>query len=101
MESLSKCSWENAKKSKKDLKRHANLVLDFLKKNAKQLHNILPQVLKQSAMLYGGAGQMLDGVVHAGALGQFGADLARRRQSAAQVQEREAHRRQHRQLFAG
>ena len=69
MESLSKCSWENAKKSKKDLKRHANLVLDFLKKNAKQLHSILPQVMKQSAMLYGGAGQMLDGVVHAGALG--------------------------------
>ena len=71
MESLSKCSWENAKKSKKDLKRHANLVLDFLKKNAKQLHSILPQVMKQSAMLYGGAGQMLDGVVHAGALGRW------------------------------
>ena len=71
MKSLSKCSWENAKKSKKDLKQHANLVLDFLKKNAKQLHSILPQVMKQSAMLYGGAGQMLDGVVHAGALGRW------------------------------
>ena len=71
MESLSKCSWENAKKSKKDLKQHANLVLDFLKKNAKQLHSILPLVMKQSAMLYGGAGQMLDGVVHAGALGRW------------------------------
>ena len=78
MESLSKCSWENAKKSKKDLKRHANLVLDFLKKNAKQLHSILPQVMKQSAMLYGGAGQML---------GSFGA-LQRKARKLARSTER-------------
>ena len=78
MESLSKCSWENAKKSKKDLKRHANLVLDFLKKNAKQLHSILPQVMKQSAMLYGGAGQML---------GSFGA-LQRKTRKLARSTER-------------
>ena len=78
MKSLSKCSWENAKKSKKDLKRHANLVLDFLKKNAKQLHSILPQVMKQSAMLYGGAGQML---------GSFGA-LQRKTRKLARSTER-------------
>ena len=71
MEALSKCSWDNAKKSKKDLKKHAIVVLNFLKSHSKQLHSILPEIMNYSAALYGGAGQMLDGVVHAGALGRW------------------------------
>ena len=71
IEALAACDWEQSKSKKKDLGKNAVVVLNFLKNHGKALHGILPSVMRHSAMLYGGAGQTLDGVVHAGALGRW------------------------------